>query len=252
VYFLNERGSLDGKKVAVRLSREDVLDGAARKVSFARADAIFFESYVLRELFLSGRPDIRSGTPLEVVIRAADTRGFAFIPRYGQKRIASVIPKSYESAEFILLLEAFLAIHRKHPETELHLSVGFRNMDLEQHVTEFLTENGIGYSVFFHGRGEDLKTFLNSCHCFLSAESYPGAPGAIEALLLGLRPVIRAGPGSRELYPDNCTWRSISDVAALYENPPDALRISRLLSEIHRPSGVIPQYVQRFIALDWF
>ncbi|MDR3153512.1 MAG: tetratricopeptide repeat protein [Deltaproteobacteria bacterium] len=249
--FLREADILEGKKVCVRLSREDILLGAARKVSFARADAIFFESFCLRDLFLSGNPDVRNGTALEVILRAVDTRSYTYLPRHGTRKIAASVPASLDKGEFLLLLEAYLAIHRAYSDAELHLSVGLRNMTNEQHVQQFLTENGCGYSVFFHGHGEELKAFLNSCHYYLSAETYSGAPGAVEALLLGLKPLIRSSPGASELYPECCLWRHLGEVLPLYENPPDTVKISGLLRDIHRPSAVIHQYIYRFIGLQW-
>ncbi|MDR1042163.1 MAG: tetratricopeptide repeat protein [Deltaproteobacteria bacterium] len=252
VHFLEERDLPEGKKVALRLSREDVLAGAARRVAYGRADAIFLESFCLRDLFLAGNPDVRGKTPIHVILKAVDTRVYAYIPRHGHRRIAAVIPERFDPSEFVLLLEAYLALRSARPEAELHLSVGLRNMANEYQVQQFLSENGCGYSVFFHGHGEELKPFLNSCHCFLSAEAYAGGPGALEALLLGLKPLIRSSPGAAELYPERCLWRNLGELAALYENPPDTVRISEVLKAIHRPAAVAPQYIQRFIAMGWF
>jgi tetratricopeptide (TPR) repeat protein len=252
VHFLNERETLDGRKVVLRLSREDILNGAARKVSCARADAVFFESFCLRDLFLAGNPDVKHDTRLNVILKAVDTRSFSYIPRHGQRKIAAVVPERFETAEFLLLMEAFMAIRAVEPEAELHLSVGLRNMANEFAFQQFLSENGCGYSVFCHGHGEDLKTFLNSCHCFLTAESCAGGAGALEALILGLKPLIRSSPGASELYPESCLWHSLADIAALFRSPPDMVKISGLLKDMHRLSVVVPQYIRSFIAMEWF
>ncbi|MDR1315197.1 MAG: tetratricopeptide repeat protein [Deltaproteobacteria bacterium] len=252
VYFLKERELLAGKKVALRLSREDILAGAARKVSFARADAIFFESFCLRDLFLAGNPEVTNVASLCVIQKALDTKNYSYIPRHGDRRVAAVIPERFESSEFLMLMEAFLALKAVRPESELHLSVGLRNMQHELSLQQFINENGCGYGVFFHGHGEGLKAFLNSCHYYLSAESYAGGAGGLEALMLGLKPMIRSSPGAAELYPDSCLWRNLGELASLYDNPPDTVKISSVLKDIHRPSAVAPQYVRSFIAMDWF
>ncbi|MDR2612340.1 MAG: tetratricopeptide repeat protein [Deltaproteobacteria bacterium] len=250
--FVADRGAVEGRKVALRLSREDVLGGAARNVPFVWADALFFDSFSLRDLFLAGNPELRAGTPLEVVPRAIDTRLYTYVPRHGRRKIAAVASPSLGPAEFVLLLEAYLILLRHHPGLELHVSVGIRNMANEPHVQQFLTENGCGFTVFFHGHGEALQSFLNGCHCFLSVETCPGGPGALEALLMGLKPLIRTSPGASELYPESCLWRNLGEIRALFDAPPDPVRISGLLKDIHRPRAVVSQYVRRFIALGWF
>jgi hypothetical protein len=238
--------------VVLKLSREDILDGAARKVSCARADAVFFESFCLRDLFLAGNPDVKNDTRLNVIRKAVDTRSYSFIPRHGHSRIAAVVPERFETAEILMLLEAFLAVRAVQPDAELHLRVGLRNMANEFAFQQFLRENGCGYNVFCHGHGEELKPFLNACHYFLSAESCAGGPGSLEALLLGLKPLIRSSPGASELYPESCLWRNIGEIAALYKNPPDTVKISSLLKDMHRISAVAPQYIRSFIAMEWF
>jgi hypothetical protein len=237
--------------VLVRLSRDEVLGGIAKKVSFMDAGLIIFESYNLRDLFLQDNPLIKDEQVLQVFLKAVDTKLFDFSPRYGNKRIAAIIPKNYEMAEFILLLEAFLAINRKHPDTELHLDCGLRNINKDYHVNQFLMENGIGYKVHFHSYGNELHNFLNENHYILSSETFSGAKGNIEALMMGLKPLIHSSPGALELYPESCLWKNLHDIVTLFENPPDTVKISQCLRDIHKPDSIISQYVQKFITMKW-
>jgi tetratricopeptide (TPR) repeat protein len=249
--FLNDRESLKGKAIIVRLSREDVLSPAARGVSFLDAGLVVLESYFLKDLFLKDNPMIKDESAIQVFQRAVDHRHFDYAPRFGNRRIAAVVPKNFEMAEFVLLLEAFLSINRKFPDTELHLDCGQRNVDGDFHVNQFLTENGIGYKVHFHSYGNELKAFLNENHYILSSETFSGSRGNIEALMLGLKPLIHSSPGAMELYPESCLWKNLSEVASLYENPPDTRKISLRLKEVHKPQAIVSQYVQKFITLKW-
>ncbi|MDR2460109.1 MAG: tetratricopeptide repeat protein [Deltaproteobacteria bacterium] len=251
VYFLNDRESLKGKLIILRLSREDILSGAAKKLSFQDASLIIFESYYLRDQFLKDNPVLKSDVALEVFLKAYDIKNYEYSSRSGNTLIASVIPNNYEMAEFILLLEAFLMINKKYPETELHLMSGIKTPENEFHVNQFIMENGIGYKVFFHGHGQELKTFLAKNHYFLSAETFSGGPGSVEALMLGLKPLIHASPGAIELYPESCLWKNLSEVVHLYENPPDGARVSQCLREIHKPATIVSQYIQKFITMKW-
>jgi tetratricopeptide (TPR) repeat protein len=251
VYFLNDKEYLKGKMVVVRLSREDVLAGAAKKVSFAEAGLVILESYYLRDLFLQDNPILKDENVLQVFTKAVDTRHFNFTPKFGSKRICSIIPRNFEMAEFIYLLEAFLVINRKFPDTELHLDCGLRNINNDIHANQFLLENGIGYKVHFHSYGNELKNFLADNHYILSAETFSGGPGIVEALMLGLKPLIHSSPGAIELYPENCLWRNLSELIPLYENPPDTIKISQCLMDIHDPKAVVTQYIQKFITLKW-
>ncbi|MDR2349704.1 MAG: tetratricopeptide repeat protein [Deltaproteobacteria bacterium] len=251
VYFLNDAEHLKNKLVIARLSREDVLGGAASKVSFANASLVTFESYFLRDLFLRDNPKIRDESSLQVFLKMFDAKDYDHVPRYGNKRIASVLPDDIAPAEFILLLEAFLVINRKFPETELHIDRTPRNLEKDFHANQFLTENGMGYKVHFHARESDPRNFLNENHCILSAETFAGGPGNLEALMLGLKPLIRSSPGAMELYHEHCLWKNVTELPDLYENPPDTMKISGCVREIHKTESILPQYVQKFITLKW-
>lgn len=118
-----------------------------------------------------------------------------------------VVKKSYESngklrflhigrfaevKNHFLLIEAFVRVHRKNPDTELVL-IG--EGPLEAKIRERVAEEGLTDSVIFAGVKENIYPCLNEADVFVLPSLYEGMPMTIiEAMGTGV-PVIAANVG---------------------------------------------------------
>jgi tetratricopeptide (TPR) repeat protein len=245
-YFIRENKGLAGRETLLRLTREDIIaGGAAKKMSFEPVRHIVFESVFLRNYFLLDKPIIRPGTGLYAIPRALDLKTCQFRKREGKKKIASIIPELWTSGEFILLLEAFLSLRDCHPELELHLSVGQRDMNREVYVSHFISENGLGDAVFYHFNA-NLGGFLAENDLILAADVFAGTHGVMEALTMGLAPLVRSSPGAKELVPENCLWSNFKELLSLYDNSPDPEELSQSVLQKYSPEAILSLYLKIF------
>jgi Flp pilus assembly protein TadD len=67
-----EPGLLDGRRVLLRLDKDEVLSGSWRAMNLERVTDVVFESLFLRDTFTGQKPPLKSGTRLHVVRRAVD------------------------------------------------------------------------------------------------------------------------------------------------------------------------------------
>jgi tetratricopeptide (TPR) repeat protein len=243
LYFLAEKEFLRDKTVFLRVSRDDMLSGVLSKAVFETVNHVCFETFYYRDVFMSLQPALTPGANVHVIRRAVDVKTYAYSPREGKNNVCSVLSPSATAGDLILLLEAFFLISRENPEAVLRIHPGERDMTKEKYFNHFVAVNGLAGKVFFHS-GQSLKNFLEQNDCILLTEVNPGVKGMLEALVFGLKPLIRFTVAQNEYSPEYALWKNMTELSELYQNPPDARKLSETIGANNGPEKISPSYVK--------
>jgi tetratricopeptide (TPR) repeat protein len=240
--FLTENFNFEGKKIFLRLSREDILNRAAKNPNFTKASRIVFPGFYLRDHFLQHKPSLTPGTPLHVIPKALDLKNYPYTPTKTPDKIGAVVNEFTDPGEFIYLLEAFQTLYQTRQALKFHLFLGSRNMERETHVSHYIFENNLGNSIYFHGSGV-LAKFLTELDYILSTSAFAENRGVPEALLMGAKPLIRQSLGSNDFFPETPCFKNLSELIQIFQNPPDTAKISQMLSSTLDPKLISQKYV---------
>jgi tetratricopeptide (TPR) repeat protein len=243
IYFLNEMKTIKDKKVFMRFTRDDMQKPELTKTPYDCVSNFSFESFYYRDLFLALATNIKPGTPLHVIRRCVDLRTYGYSERTGTNSLCAVLSPYVNSGEIMLMLEAFLLVLKECPEAELHVRSA-ADLTKEKYIRHFLAINAIDKKVLFHTDAEGLKPFLNRFDCLLSTEIMPGAFGLMEALVMGLKPLIRFSLGQNEYTPDETMWKSFSELPVLYRDYPDPKTTSEMISGNNSPEKIVEFFVK--------
>ena len=248
LFFLGSKGALADKTVLLRLTRADMQRGDLASISYEAAGHLCFESFYFRDAFLRLSPKITPGTSLHAFRRCVDAKTYACSERTGRDAVCSVLSETASPGEVILLLEAFLAVLKENPEAVLRVRHGARDLSGAGYLGHFLSLNGIEQKVLFHPPGGTLKAFLEKSDYFLSTEVSPGAPGILEALALGLKPLIRFTCGQNEYAPEGAMWKNLSEIPRFLSGFPDPKETSERVISNFSPQKVAELYVTALLS----
>jgi tetratricopeptide (TPR) repeat protein len=237
--LLADRNSLRGKTVLLRLYREDILGPIIQAVSYLQVGNLAFESFHQRDAFLARGLPLMAGARLHVLRRPVDTQAYPYKAREGTRKLCAPFSNEAAEGDLVLAMEAFKKVLGVDPGATLRVRLSAKKPSHEMQLRHFAAINSLpAESLAFSPAGEDLGSLLRKSDCFLATESQPGQPGILEALSLGLRPLIRFCLGQNEYAPESVLWRSLDDVPGLYKEPPDPEGISNTIATNNDPRKI--------------
>jgi tetratricopeptide (TPR) repeat protein len=241
--LLVEPGLLADRRVLLDLKAEEVLAGLADPPDLSLVSDVVVESVFSRDRLVAARPALKPGTRLHVVPRPIDTETFKFRPSPGGAKIAAPGPHGPLSG-LMDVLSAFRDLKARRDQASLHISGPVADPLLELAMGHFVMRSGLKDSVYYQKTPADLHTFLADKDYVLCCPLAAGLPGAAEAVLLGLKPLLKDVPGHSELISPDHLWHTSEELLRLFDEPPDALEASRLAEARHDPARVAKSFLR--------
>jgi len=131
------------------------------------------------------------------------------------------------------LLQSFRKLHEADPAFRLFFAGYVRDDALEAYLREMLHALDLADAVVFDGWQEDLVAWLADKHYVVSAAIDGRGEGLVEAMALGLRPVVHCYPGAEETVPHQALYRTDEEFRRRILAEPDDPRTGRAFVEEH-------------------
>lgn len=205
------------------------------QVVWPRMDVLLISgSPRVREHVARRLPDAAAGLRIEQLPYGVDAAALPFADRPGGKNLAWAANLNLRKTPQ-LVLQCFHALHQVDPEYRLFFAGHFEDDMLEPYVEHMLDELGLRQAVSFDGWQEDLPAWLADKHYLVAGGLVEGhGAAAMEAMAMGLKPVLHAFPGASELYRPEF----------LYRTPQEFCR--RILDEPYEPAAYRQFVEQRY------
>jgi len=211
-------------RTIVRLHRYEAFRPWPAEVQWENIDALVTvgNTAVLQRL-RDTVPDIEARTRVVEIPNGVDLERFAFTERPRGKNLACVAHINFWKQQ-TLLLHAFHKLHTIDPGYRLFFAGPLQDDGVLASYLDLLVEElGLGDSVFFQGRQDDVAAWLEDKHYLVSGSLVEGHPvNVLEGMARGLKPVVHVFPGARDLFPGEYLWRTLDEfceriLAAPYE-----------------------------------
>ena len=103
---------------------------------------------------------------------------------------------------------------------EFHVAGRFQDERLRLYVEHAIDALGLE-NLTLHGWVDDVPAFLDDKHVILSTSLWEGTHVAVmEAMAMGLKPLIHAWRGADEVYDARWTWRTVDELEAMLRHGP--------------------------------
>jgi len=179
------------------------------QVNWANVDDLVFVAPHVRRLAEAKFGPFECPT-VSTVPDGIDLDRFAFRDRAPGNRIAWVGFLNHKK-NVPLLLELATRLR----DIEFHVAGRFQDERLRLYVERYLEMNALE-NVTLHGWVEDMPAFLDEMHCICSTSLWEGTHMAVmEAMAMGLKPLVHAWTGADEVYEPRWTWRDAAGFEAM-------------------------------------
>ena len=214
-------------RVIVCLRSYEYFGTAPAQVNWANVDELVFVAPHVRRLAAEKFGPFE-GPRISTVSDGVDLERFAFRARERGNRIAWVgLLNHKKNVPLVVELAARLR------DFEFHVAGKFQNERLRHYVERFIELNALT-NLTLHGWIEDVPAFLDDKHFILSTSLWEGTHVAVmEAMAMGLKPLVHAWAGADEVYEARWTWRNGAELEAMLRDGRYEPGEYRLFAEQH-------------------
>ncbi len=139
-----------------------------------------------------------------------------------------------------LAINAFVKIHKKHPDFSLHIyGEGYNGYTEKEKLQELINENEANEYICLKGRSTNIYNDFANSYCFVSSSNYEGLSNSmLEALCIGVPCICTDCPpgGARAVIDDgkNGFLTPVMDVNSMYEKMLYVIENKDCLNEISK------------------
>jgi polysaccharide pyruvyl transferase WcaK-like protein/SAM-dependent methyltransferase len=216
-YVTNTAPKIKEKQVICRLHGYEVFTDFPARINWSVVDHLLFVARHKRELFNSRFP----GRPAHqwVVPNGVNTARFS-LPTHKRntKRLVLLGNINYRKG-LLLLLQFYHELLKQDSAYHLSIRGDFQDLRLEIAARRMIEELRLEEKLEFVPRVDDLSEwFTDKSHIlsFSIEESFHYA--LAEGMASGLKPVIHAWPGSRDLWPERFIFRNLEEFLAIMKD----------------------------------
>jgi len=203
--------------LVVRLHSYEAFADMPEQVNWKNVAALVFVADHIRDLALQKWPQIAQETRIRVIPNGVSTEGLTFSKRSHGKRIGFLGYLNGKKG-----VETMLELMRRHRDYEWHIAGEFQDAHLAYWFKDAIADLP---QVWYHGwvdpAGKDA--WLDEIDYLLSPSVVESFGYSIaEAMLKGIKPLVRYRQGASELWPSECIWRDVDDFERLLQGPYDS------------------------------
>lgn len=232
--FLTKQAApaLKGKRVILRIHAYEVMQGLADRIDFSQISDLMFVCAGMRDLLLERRPEIRQQVKrIHVIPNGIDTARFQLTTRPPGLKLAYVGYLNFKKGPMVLM-HALEALHRRDARCHLHVAGVFQDFYSETACRHFLAQNNLEEAVSFHGWVKDVEGWLRDKSAIICTSlSESQGLGLMEALAMGLKPLIYNFHTAQHIYPRQWLWNNLDELAELVYQPHDSAQGRRFVEE---------------------
>jgi len=244
-FISKQHAFLAGKQVIVRIHSYEVIERLADNIDFTHITDVVFVSHLIRDIFLARKPEVAGQCRVHVIHNSIDIGRFAFVPRGDSRRHIAFLGYISHKKDPMVLVQAFAFLHRRHPETRLHMAGAYQDPRYEICLPHFLMEAGLTEAVTFYGHINNADEWLkDKDFIFCSSPLESQGVGLLEAMSRGCRPLIRNFPGARDIYPANQLWTTFDDLEELFINGPSPEEVSAFVADHYSRNRELGGYLK--------
>lgn len=189
-------------KNIIRLHRYEAYEQWPQLVNWINIDSLISvgNSFV-KDALLRKVPYIESQVPISIIPNGVNLEKFTFTERSRGKNIAFLSNlRMVKNPSFVL--QCMQKLHYMDPEYRLFFGGLFQDDTLEQYLKHMVSALGLDDVVFFDGRQQDVRSWLEDKHYIVSTSLIESqGMGLLEAMACGLKPVIHNFPGADQIFP---------------------------------------------------
>jgi len=189
-------------KTIIRLHRYEAYEQWPQQINWDNIDVLITvgNSFV-KDALLRSVPQLASQTSVVTIPNGVNLEKFAFTERKRGKNIAFLANlRMVKNPAFVL--QCMQKLHYIDPGYRLFFGGTFQDGDLEQYLRFMVDALDLRDVVFFNGRQEDVRSWLEDKHYIVSTSIIESqGMGLLEGMACGLKPVIHNFPGADQVFP---------------------------------------------------
>lgn len=211
--------ALKHKRVICRIHSYEVLNGLADEIFYpALTDLIFVTDY-MRRILQDRKPEAGQVPRVHIIPNGVNMQRFAFRKNRPGPNLAYVGGIGYKK-DPTLLLHAFWRLHQTRPVYKLHLAGLFEEMRYAYSLKNFIDNNQLASAVFFNGWQKDVAGWLQDKHFIVSSSLMETQQmGIMEAMAMGIKPLIYYWPWAATIYPRDLLWANLDEFVGKVNGP---------------------------------
>ena len=189
-------------KIICRLHRFEAYTPIPGKVAWENVDLLIAacNDYVLAALKQKA-PELERRVRVRQLLNGIDVDRFRYIPKQKGFNLACLGYLNMRKNP-MFLLQCFHGLYQRDNRFKLFFGGRFQDDMMEQYIHYTVERLGLNGAVFFDGWQKDQPAWLEDKHYIVSTSIGEGHPfGLLEAMAMGLKPVIHNFPGSESFYP---------------------------------------------------
>lgn len=220
----------DDKRIIVRLHSYEALSGMHHLLRWDKVDHLIFVSKNIRDIVMPDDrirvswkkpPENFIQVPHSIVPNGLEVNDFPFRNRdraHGDN-IAFVANLSSKKG-IMLLVHAFHALTKALPRPfTLHLAGRTDEPRFGLYLSSMVGKLGLGGRMVFHGYIHDIRSWLNDKDYILCTSPIESqGMGIMEAMAMGIKPLIHDFVGAETIYPKAYLWASIDDLIGMLDS----------------------------------
>lgn len=215
-----------GKRVVLRIHKYEVLTGLAEKINYQVINDVILVAPHIREVLLERKPEVADQVSrIHIVPNGVDLDKFALHDKPRGFNLAFLAHISYKKDPMVLL-HAFAHLHRKDPRYRLHIGGDLSQLTYQMALKNFVRANNLQSAVAYHGLIKDVPAWLADMDYVVCSSLEEGHPvGILEAMAMGLQPLIYNWPGAEAFYPPEFMWNNIDEMIERVADPQSPAKV---------------------------
>jgi glycosyltransferase involved in cell wall biosynthesis len=205
---------LDGKRVICRLHSYEAFAPHVEQIKWEKINDLIFVAPHIKDHACKAVPDLSERVrDIYVIPNGIDLGKYRFVERKPGRNLAFLGFINYKKGPQ-LLLHAFAELIRRDPDYRLHIAGQYQDDRYRLYLKQMLPELELEGKVSFDGWIDDVESWLadkNYVVCSSVLESQ--GMGIMQAMAMGIKPVIHSFVGASEIYDGEFLWTRISEFA---------------------------------------
>ncbi|GMA50032.1 hypothetical protein GCM10025857_13890 [Alicyclobacillus contaminans] len=199
------------KKIVCRLHSYEAFTSYIYQVNWNAVDRVIFVGQHIRDYVLGHVRQLRAHQ-CHVIPNGIQMDRYTFRQRSPGFKIAYVGYINHKKGP-MLLLHAFKAVHDRDPRYQLHIAGRYQDLRYQLYFKQMVAEWGIEENVHYDGWQQDVWKYLDDKDYIISASPLESQQLSImEAMAMGIKPLIHNFYGAKQVYRDDFIWSSIDDL----------------------------------------
>lgn len=234
---LTQSNLLDGKHTILRIHSYEALSGYAIQIQWNKLDDVIFVATHIRDLIfqqiaLSNKVTVKDFTAY-IIPNGIDVQKYKFTRRGLGKNLAFLGNLSSKKGPMLLIHAFYELLEKTSEDYNLAIAGVIQDPRFGLYLSHMIEEMELQERVQFHGFVTDVEAWLEDKNYILCTSPLESQGlGIMEAMSMGIKPVIHNFVGAKNIYDEKYLWTTISEfIEKVWENEYDSLEYRNFISQ---------------------